>query len=41
MAGLAKKLVFCAACFGAGIAWGLIAEATEYQDSLSRLLLGH
>ena len=41
MAGIAKKLVFCAASFGAGIAWGLIAEATQYQDSLSSVLLGH
>ncbi|MEO1966895.1 MULTISPECIES: hypothetical protein [Hyphomonas] len=41
MAGIAKKLVFCAASFGAGIAWGLIAEAAEYQGSLSHMLLGH
>ncbi|HPF23672.1 MAG: hypothetical protein R3C08_05320 [Hyphomonas sp.] len=41
MAGIAKKLAFCAASFGAGIAWGLIAEAAEYQGSLSVLLLGH
>ena len=41
MAGIARKLVFCAASFSAGIAWGLIAEATEYQNSLSYMLLGH
>ena len=41
MAGIAKKLVFCAASFGAGIAWGLIAEAAEYRDSFSVFLLGH
>ena len=41
MAGIAKKLVFCAASFSAGIVWGVIAEAAEYQDSLSYFLLGH
>jgi hypothetical protein len=40
MSGIAKKLAFCAACFGAGLAWGLIAEAAEAQGSLSHLLLG-
>ena len=38
MAGIAKKLVFCVASFSAGIAWGLIAEAAEYQDTFSALL---
>ena len=37
MAGIAKKLVFCAASFSAGIAWGLIAEAAEAQSSLTHL----
>lgn len=41
MGAIAKKLAFCAASFGAGIAWGVIAEAAEYQDSLSYFLLGH
>lgn len=40
MAAIAKKLVFCAASFSAGIAWGLIAEAAEYQGSISAFL-GH
>jgi hypothetical protein len=37
---LFRSLVFCAASLGAGIAWGLIAEAAEYQGSLTHLLLG-
>lgn len=41
MGGIAKKLAFCAASFGAGIAWALVAEAADYQDSLSYVLLGH